>query len=94
MKERLQGLRRLFTRERWKPYIDPRQVELDFLRENSGLISEIYGGQWIIIEGEAIVAAGRDPLVVIGAARRAGIRGLLVDIDAPIEPPFIAANAA
>lgn len=50
-----------------------RDRELRWLQTNRELL-RTYASQWIVLEGETIVAAGVDPAAVVRAARRSGIR--------------------
>jgi len=64
-----------------------RARELRWLQTNRELLQRSYASQWIVLEGETIVAAGVDPAAVVSAARRSGVRIPFVHyVDA--EPPM------
>lgn len=50
-----------------------RDRELEWLRRHQEEI-RVLAGQWVVIEGEAIVAVGRDPLEAVQDARRKGVQ--------------------
>ena len=50
-----------------------RSQELDW-RQAHGEVLRNYSGQWIVLEGEEIVAHGKDPCRVVAQARAKGIR--------------------
>jgi hypothetical protein len=50
-----------------------RSLEMEFLRSHPEIFAR-YVGEWVALEGEQIVAHGRDPAKVVAAARRAGVK--------------------
>jgi hypothetical protein len=49
-----------------------RGIEERWRREHSDVLRS-YSGQWIVLEGERVVAHGLDPVEVINAAKSKGI---------------------
>jgi len=50
-----------------------RERELCWLREHRNELQGL-AGQWVVIEGQALVASGPDPVEVVREARRKGVR--------------------
>ncbi len=50
-----------------------RERELRWLREHRNELQRL-SGQWIVIEGQTLVASGFDPVEVVREARRKGVR--------------------
>lgn len=65
---------------------DPmRRQEYQWIREHR----DEYSGQYVVVEGDQLVAHGKDGRQVLAAARQAGIRiPFIVRLEAPDEPPF------
>lgn len=49
-----------------------RQRELDWLRTHAGEMCRL-ASEWVVLEGEDIVAHGKDAVRVVASARRKGI---------------------
>lgn len=57
-----------------EPQADPmRRREHEWLREHPERVAQL-AGQWIVLEGDQLIAHGSDSLEVFQAARQAGIR--------------------
>ncbi len=50
-----------------------RSRELDWCRTHAEVLRQ-FAGQWLVLEGEEIVAHGNDPLQVVAEARAKGIQ--------------------
>lgn len=50
-----------------------RETELRWRESHADMLRQ-YAGEWIALEGERIVAHGRDVAQAVGAARAAGVR--------------------
>lgn len=53
--------------------MENRRRELRFRETNPDALRAL-AGQWVVLEGEAIVASGKHPLEVVSEARAKGIR--------------------
>jgi len=52
---------------------DHRRRELEW-RRTHGERLQTFSGQWVVLEGEEIIAYGRDPVELVSEAKRRGIR--------------------
>jgi hypothetical protein len=50
-----------------------RQREMAWRAEHASFLMERYEGQWVVVEGERVIAAATTPGVAIAEARRAGV---------------------
>lgn len=53
--------------------VDPRTRELQW-RQNNEQLLEALAGQWLVVEGDEMIAHGQDPVTLVTAARRRGIQ--------------------
>ena len=56
-----------------RPAIGRRTRELRW-RQNNGQLLEALAGQWLVVEGDELIAHGQDPVTLVVAARRRGIQ--------------------
>lgn len=56
-----------------KPNASCRTRELAWRDGHRDLLQTL-AGQWVIVEGDELVAHGQDPVALVGAARRRGIQ--------------------
>jgi hypothetical protein len=50
-----------------------RELEWEWRRANEDFLRRNYLDQWVVLDGEEIVAFGRDPLEVVAQAKRKGV---------------------
>jgi hypothetical protein len=50
-----------------------RSRELEWCRTHTEVLRQ-FAGQWVVLEGEEIIAHGEDPLLVVAEARAKGIQ--------------------
>ena len=55
------------------PVADRRTRELRWRQDNDQVL-ETLAGQWLVVEGDELVAHGQDPVALVSAARQRGIR--------------------
>ena len=55
------------------PAAASREVEHAWRRSHSELLQDRYAGDWLVVEGEEIVAHGRDAIEVVREARSKGV---------------------
>jgi hypothetical protein len=56
-----------------RPAPDRRARELRWRQDNEQLL-ETLAGQWLVVEGDELIAHGQDPVSLVTAARRRGIQ--------------------
>ncbi len=56
-----------------RPQLPFRHRELEWLRTHKEVVQKL-AGQWIVVEGEEIIAYGDNPLQVVAEARAKGIQ--------------------
>jgi len=56
-----------------RPAVDRRTRELRW-RQNNEQLLEGFAGQWLVVEGDQLIAHGQDPAALVAAARRRGIQ--------------------
>lgn len=60
-----------------------RQSEFEWIRTHADVLRRL-AGQWVVLEGEEIVAHGKNAARVVGSARR---KGIAVPFVLYVEPP-------
>lgn len=60
-------------RKEAEPAPNPRSRELRWRQDNAELLDAL-AGQWLIVEGNELIAHGQDPASLVTAARRRGIQ--------------------
>jgi hypothetical protein len=68
----VQVLTRLLRAEA-RPAVERRTRELRW-RQNNEQLLEALAGQWLVVEGDELIAHGRDPVTLVTAAKRRGIQ--------------------
>jgi hypothetical protein len=66
-----------------------RQTEFEWIRTHRDELRRC-AGQWVVVEGAALVAHGKDAVRVVARARR---RGITVPLVFYVEPPDIESTA-
>jgi len=56
-----------------RPAVDRRTRELRWKQNNEQLL-EALAGQWLVVEGDELIAHGQDPVTLVAAAKRRGIQ--------------------
>jgi hypothetical protein len=65
------------------------EIENRFLYEHRDALRQEYGGQWIVIDGEALIASDADRLVAMNKGRDAGIAIPYVVYMMPADAPSV-----
>ncbi len=82
----LRGHRRMPSevRDHQLPPLNDRKREDTWRRANRGFLQDRFAGQWVVLEGEEIVAHSEDPAQAVGQARA---KGVAVPFVFRVEPP-------
>jgi len=71
--------------------LDPpgfRQREQEWCRTHGDVLRR-YSGEWVVVEGEEVIAHGDDPVPLVKEARERGIRSPYVFFVEPVQPGVV-----